>query len=104
MPARANRSGSAFSSRTWSTVARTRATVDGQSMTGSLTARPQRWAMRTSRARRAVFASTRVGTQPVLTQVPPVRSASTTATRAPSSAARRAADVPAGPAPITRTS
>ncbi len=34
---------------------------------------PYASAVRTSRISRAVFASTRVGTQPVLTQVPPVR-------------------------------
>ena len=60
--------------------------------------------MRASRIRRAVFASTLVGTQPVLTQVPPMRAASSTTTLAPSSAARSAAAVPAGPAPITATS
>jgi hypothetical protein len=62
-------------------------------------------AARTSRISRAALASTRVGTQPVFTHVPPVRSdASSTTTRAPSSAARSAAAVPAGPAPITATS
>ena len=61
-------------------------------------------AVRASRTSRAVLASTRVGTQPVFTHVPPVRVPSTRAVRAPSSAARTAADVPAGPPPTTTTS
>ena len=54
-----------------------------------------------SRSSRAAFASTRVGAQPSSVQVPPGRSRSTSATRAPSSAARSAAVVPAGPPPMT---
>ena len=55
----------------------------------------------TSRSSRAALASTRVGAQPSSVQVPPGRSRSTSATRAPSSAARSAAVVPAGPPPMT---
>ena len=103
-PDAAKRPDSSLSERTWSTVARTRATVAPHCTSGVPITMPYLWATRTSRTSLAAFASTRVGTQPVLTQVPPVRDASTTATRAPSSAALRAADVPAGPAPITTRS
>ncbi|OUE21034.1 hypothetical protein CMMCA001_10040 [Clavibacter michiganensis subsp. michiganensis] len=103
-PASRNRSASRLSERTRSTCSCTRATIDGQWGEGSPTPIPFSPAERTSRTSRAVFASTRVGTQPVLTHVPPTRPASSTTTDAPSSAARRAAAVPAGPAPMTATS
>ena len=50
------------------------------------------------------LANTRVGTQPSLVHVPPIRSRSTSATEAPSSRARSAAVTPAGPPPMTMTS
>src|SRR5579859_184821 len=53
---------------------------------------------------RAARASTRVGTQPSLVQVPPRLPRSMSATSAPSSRARKAAVTPAGPPPITTTS
>src|SRR5258708_28940830 len=54
-----------------------------------------------SRTSRAALASTRVGTQPSLVQVPPICPPSTSATVAPSSRARSAAVAPAGPPPMT---
>ncbi len=104
MPAALNRSASRLMPRTRSTRSATRFTVVAQSIFSSATTMPYASATRTSRMRRAVLASTRVGTQPVFTHVPPVRLASSTATLAPSSAARSAAAVPAGPAPITTMS
>ena len=50
----------------------------------------------------AALHMTFLGTQPTLTQVPPRRAASTTATRAPYCAARRAEAMPPLPPPITR--
>ena len=44
------------------------------------------------------------GTQPRITQVPPTRSSSATATRAPLMAASRAARTPPDPAPMTKRS
>ncbi len=54
-----------------------------------------------SRMSRAALASTRVGTQPSLVQVPPICPRSISATDAPSSRARSAAVAPAGPPPMT---
>ena len=45
-----------------------------------------------------------LGTQPRITQVPPTRSSSATATRAPVMAASLAARTPPDPAPITNRS
>ena len=44
------------------------------------------------------------GTQPRITQVPPTRYSSATATRAPDAAARRPARTPPDPAPMTKRS
>ncbi len=45
-----------------------------------------------------------LGTQPRITQVPPARCSSATATRAPAAAAKRAALTPPEPAPMTKRS
>ena len=93
-----------FALCTCSIAARTRAAVRAHTRCAAGTSTPKSPAERASRSTRAVRASNRVGTQPVFTQVPPTRAASTRTVRAPSWAARTAALTPAGPAPITTTS
>src|SRR4051812_29077355 len=53
---------------------------------------------------RAAWARVRTGTGPSLAAMPPNASRASSTDRAPSSAARRAAKTPAGPAPITMMS
>jgi hypothetical protein len=55
-------------------------------------------------ANSAPYTSSFLGTQPRITQVPPMRYSSATATRAPASEAMRAARTPPDPAPITNRS
>ena len=103
-PASENRLGSALARWTSSTTSSMRClTVSQWTVTGP-SSTPNVAAARASRASRAVRASTRTGVQPVLVHTPPTRSASTMVTDAPSAAARSAAAVPAGPAPMTTRS
>src|SRR6478609_7232511 len=59
---------------------------------------------RASRRSRAAWASTRTGTGPSVAAIPPTLSRVIRAVRAPSRAARSAANTPAGPPPMTATS
>src|SRR5260370_19801773 len=74
------------------------------STAGGLAVIPNREAVRTSCATFAALRSALLGTQPVQVQSPPIRFFSTSATLAPSFAAKPAAVKPPEPAPmITRS-
>jgi hypothetical protein len=67
---------------------------------GPGTTTPKSAARRATWAARALATSVFVGMQPVLTQVPPKRPRSTTATFMPEPASRRASAGPAWPVPM----
>src|SRR5436190_10081549 len=72
-------------------------------MRGAPVVIPYRSGSRRSRNRRAAWASVRTGTGPSCAAIPPKCRRVASVVRAPSSAARIAAIVPAGPAPMTST-
>ena len=76
----------------------------GQSKVGFGTSQPKPRAISNSRAYSLAKTMNFFGTQPRMTQVPPTRCSSATATRAPDKAASRAARTPPDPAPITKRS
>jgi hypothetical protein len=63
-------------------TSRTRDITRGKSTAGAVVEMPARAAPRTACARRAAWISALLGTQPVFRQSPPMRSASTSVTRA----------------------
>ena len=87
--------------RCCSTTAALRASSAPKSTRGSPSTTPKPAASRARRSRSVAATRALVGMQPRLRQVPPIARDSTSATRAPSCAARRAATYPAGPPPRT---
>src|SRR5690242_17396396 len=73
-------------------------------MTGSFTDIPNDESWRRSRSSRAAWASVRTGTGPSFAAIPPNALRVRSVTRAPRSAARKAAAAPAGPPPMIRIS
>jgi hypothetical protein len=68
------------------------------------TVQPKPSASKKSSRKCEAYTSSFFGTQPRITQVPPKRSASAMATRAPNAAATRLARTPPEPAPMTKRS